>query len=172
MHTSDSEALRRVRNASLPHPLTEDVSDRDYLYHPLRPGEKLRQSLWLDALDGMAAVELVLSFGASSATDWSDRTGRGLMLQVGDFRATLADLGAWPPAAPQPGATENAPGSGNRVCTVSLAPDVFRPHRVNWIELHQNSATRLYAPCVPAAMEPYVAPLWTETEDAFQPPRA
>jgi len=172
VHSSDKPALRQLRRAALPHAMYEGDTQRDYLFHPFLFGQALRQSVWLDALDDMEAMELTFTFGASSAGDFSDATGRQLALRIGDFEKSLADLDAWPPQPAESKGPENTAGGATLASTVTVPADAFRPKAVNWIELHQKSNTLLYSPCVPAVMEPYIAPLRSESEDAFRPPRA
>ena len=170
VYGGDDELLQRMRPEGLPTPIVGIRSSRDYLFHPLRGGEKLRQSFWLDALDDMAALEIVLPFGLSRATDFSDATGKQIVLKVGGSEKSLAELGVWPPRT----VTRETAGvqslEVNGRCVVTLPPDALRPHAVNWVELHQRSASTLYVPCLPAVLEPYIAPLWSETEDAVNPP--
>jgi hypothetical protein len=171
VHSSDRPALQQIRRAALPHAMVEGDVQRDYLFHPFLPGQALRQSVWLDAVDDMEAMELVLTFGASRVSDFSDSTGQGLLLRIGDFEKSLADLNAWPPEPAESKGPENTAGASTLASVVTVPPGAFRPNAVNWIELHQKSKTLLYAPCVPAVMEPYIAPLWAETEDVVRPPR-
>ena len=96
--------------------------------------------------------------------------GRQIIVKVGGFEKSLAELGAWPPSDAKGGAINEPTTGDNGLCVVTLPPDVLRPNSVNWIELHQKSATVLYAPLLPAVMEPYIAPLWSETEDQHNPP--
>ena len=170
VYGGDAPLIERVQRAQLPMPMNDDGPSRQYLFHPFRPGERLRQSFQLDALDDLEALELVFPFGRSWATDFSDATGRQLVVKAGDFEKSLAELGAWPPRDPD-GATINEPTSGdNGTCTVKLPTDALRANAVNWVELHQNSATTLHVPTVPAVLEPHIAPLWSDTEDAFNAP--
>ena len=170
VYGGDHALLRRTRRQTLPLPMHDEAASRDYFYHPSRPGEKLRQSVWLDALDDTEAIEVVFPFGQSWGTDFSERTGRQLLVRVGGFERSLADLGAWPPKADDGSTITRPTGADNLKATVTLPTDAFRPNAVNWIELVQKSATMLYVPLLPAAMEPYIAPLWSETEDRFNPP--
>jgi len=164
VHRSVDDAEARLRRrAALPmRTPREGELTRDFLYHRFRPGEKLRESVWLGGLDDCEGIEVVFSFGASQASDLSDPTGEGLIVRVGDWRRSLRSLGAWPPREPDEG--------GNAACVAVLPREVLAPDAVNWIELEQRTRTLLYVPCVPACMEPYVAPLWSETEDRHNPP--
>lgn len=170
VHGSCADDLQAVRAAALPLPMFAEPTFRDYLYHPFRPGEKLRQSIWLDDLDGIVEMELVFLFGASKASDFSERIGQQLTVKVGDFEKSLSDMGAWPPARPGADAVEGPLGGQNFNVAVKLPPEVFAPNAVNWIELRQGSAALFYVPGLPAAMEPYIAPLWSETADRHNPP--
>jgi len=172
VHSSDNALLREIRRASFPSPASPEGFTSDHLYHAFRPGEKLRQSVYLDALDDMDAMELVIPFGWSLLSDFSDAVGRQIVLRIGDCEKSLADLGAWPPVKTEVKTEDGAVCEANVACTIRLEPDVFRPHGVNWIELHQNSNTLFYMPMTPAVLDPYLPPLWSETADAFNPPRA
>jgi len=161
--TFDDAPLRALRQAALPLRMEQkEAISHDFLYHPFRTGEKLRQSVWLGGLEDCEGIEALFNFGATRVSDFSEATGRGLFVRVGAWRRSLHDLGAWPPTGPD--------ATGNVSCTVRLPVEAFRPDAVNWIELEQQSPALLYAPCVPACMEPYVAPLWSETEDVFGAP--
>lgn len=168
---TDRPIMEKVRRSSYPLPMSEDGFFTDYLYHPLTPGEKLRQSIWLDATDDMKEMEIVIPFAASMESDFSEATGRQLILKIGDFSSSLSDLGAWPPKEKMRKVGDKAIPETNLISKVTLPADVFKPNAVNWIELHHNRNTTLYAPMLPAVMEPYIPPLWSETEDAFRPPR-
>lgn len=157
VHASDDKALRDLRRASFPEPITGEGPSRDYLYHPFKPGQKLRQSIYLDDLDGTEAIEVCFSFAPSRQSDFLSDRGRDLYVQVGDFRQSLSQLNAWPPVSEK---------SENATSTVRLAPDLFRARSVNWVELVHNGRGLYHAPCVPSVMEPYVPPLWSETNDA------
>ena len=129
----------------------EDI-DQEYLYLPLKKGQTLRQSVFLDGLEDVRSIELLLAFGASAETDISPATGRALRLRIGPFRKSLAELGAWPPKQ----AEDKSPNWHVRVV---LPPGVFTSGRVNWIELEHQADTVLHVPCVPAVMEPYIDPI-------------
>jgi len=170
VYGGDGPLMESVRRAALPLPIAPEGPSRTYFFHPFRPGEKLRQSLWLDALDDMKALEIVFPFGRSRATDFSADTGRQVVVRVGGFERSLAALGAWPPADAK-GGTINDPTRGdNGLCTVRVPVEALKPHAVNWVVLEHRAATTLYVPCLPAVLEPYIAPLWSETEDRFNPP--
>jgi len=141
----------------------------DYFCHRFMPGEKLRESIWLDATDDIREIELLFTFQPSRETDWSEATGRTVFLQVGDFRCSLADLGAWPP---EPGKKHTRyPAWSRNPCVVARVPrDAFRAHGLTWYELQHHGRYPLFVPCVPAVLEPYIAPLWTETKDRYGPP--
>ena len=163
--TFDDEPLRAIRAAAVPLRLPQKEEIRcDFLYHHLRPGERLRQSVQLGGLDDCEGIEVLFNFGATAVSDFSEATGRAVFVSVGEWRKSLHELQAWPPAGPD--------ATGNVSCVARLPVDVFRAEAVNWIVLEQHSATTLYAACVPACMEPYIAPLWSETEDTYGTARA
>ena len=95
---------------------------------------------------------MLLTFGASCDTDFSDATGEAIELQIGEFRKSLKDMGAWPPR-------ETDDGSCNYQVAARLPLSAFQCGQINWIQLHQNSPTTVYLPCVPAVMDPYINPL-------------
>lgn len=154
VHTSDAAAVRALRHASFPGPICGEGPSRDYLYHAFPPGEKLRQSIYLDDLEGIEAIEVRLAFAPSMPSDFSPERGRELFVRVGDSRQSLAQRGGWPPAPDE---------CGNVISTLRLPPDLFRARSVNWIEL-DNASTGLYhVPCVPEVRQPYLPPWWSET---------
>lgn len=166
VHRSVDDEPTRVRRAAavpLRMPQEQPVT-WDFLYHPFRPGERLRESIALSDLADCEGIEALFTFGASRTSDFSSAAGRGLRVRVGDFSTSLASLGAWPPDAPD--------ATGNVQCRVMLPRAAFRAHAVNWIELIHDSRSLYYVPCVPAFMEPYVPPLWSETADRVNPPAA
>jgi hypothetical protein len=170
VHNVDLADLALMRRARVPLPMTEEVSSRDYLYFPFLPGQKLRQSVWLDSLEGLQALELVILFGASRASDFSADLGDSLALEINGQARSLAELGVWPPSDEGvPVAAEKPTERETLSCTIRIPPELLRANAVNWLVLHQDAPSVYYMPCVPAALEPYIAPLWGETADAHLP---
>jgi hypothetical protein len=161
--TVDDEPTRIRRLAAVPQRIPQDEPVAwDFLYHPFRPGEKLRESIFLSNLEDCEGIEVSFPFGASRISDFSPSAGSALCVGVGRFSATLEQLGAWPPAPPD--------ATGNGCSRVLLPREWFRPDAIQWIELSHQGGSLYYVPCVPAYMEPYVAPLWSKTEDRVNPP--
>ena len=159
-NTIDGEELERVRRSGFPRPMSHETPGRDYFYQPFETRQKLRQSVVLGSLDDAEAVEATFTFAPSKVSDFSPDAGKRLVVKVGAFEKSLADLGAWPPALPDDSTIEE-PSSGECLrSTASLPVDAFRPESVNWIELHHRGRLCYFAPMVPAVMEPYIAPLW------------
>jgi len=134
-----------------PFPASDAGPAAAFLYHPFRPGERIRQSVWLGDLEGMRGLEVTIPVAPEPHLDFRPALGQQLTVQVGDFNKSLADLAAWPGAEPD--------RSGHRPCTVTVPVSALKPHSVNWIVLENRSAEVLQAPFIPAAMEPYIAPL-------------
>ena len=79
--------------------------------------------------------------------------GQQLLVRVGEFTRSLADLDAWPPDDPE---------NGEPVKSIFTIPaEALMANAVNWIELHQQSGMRFEMPFVPAIKEPYIPPLWS-----------
>jgi hypothetical protein len=152
---TDPQAARARRQQRYPFPLPADCTSSDYLYHPFRPGDRIRQSVWLGEIADMQGLEVQLPFAPEPHVQFTEQLGRQLTVKVGDFERSLADLGAWPPKA-----EERRP---HLVCAVRIPNDALKANAVNWIELRQNSGLTMQAPYIPAAMEPYIHPLWTES---------
>lgn len=159
LHESYAEYSQNIRRAALPapiHPFNPTLNFRDFLYHPFRPGQKLRHSVWLGPdLNELESLEVVLLFGASRQSDFSPDVGRSLFLRVGDLRKSLTELGAWPPVDD---------GSGTPVAVTVALPREALSGGVNWVVLEHEAATTYHMPCVPAALEPYEPPLFAETD--------
>jgi hypothetical protein len=150
VHWSDAEALQQIRRKMLPDPIREENRMRDFLYYEFKPGEKLRQSIYLGETDGLEQIEISFSFGASKRSDFSDCNGPRLVAKIGEFEKSLADLKAWPPQADE---------SQNLTATIQLPAEFFRENCVHWIELHHRGDGSFFVPCVPSIMEPYLPPL-------------
>ena len=151
-HQTVADQLEDLRRASLPEPLHPgEVSCRDYLYHSLQPGDRLRQSVWLDGLDDLDGLEITLGFAATHINDFSQEVGKQLLVKVGAFAESLTDLGAWPPSDPENGEPVKS--------TFTIPPEALTPDSVNWIELRQGASAPFLMPFVPAIKEPYVPPL-------------
>lgn len=166
---ADEEAFALLRRTAFPEPMPGTKISADFFYHAFQPGQRLRSSFYLGDRD-MQEIELTFSFAPSRMSDFGDAAGDQVMVKVGDFVSSLRKLGAWPPKA----ATEEDPGlpgaaRGLLHSTVRLKRDAFRGDAVNWFELRHEGRGLYYMPCITSAMEPYIAPLWAETEDAFRP---
>jgi hypothetical protein len=155
VHASlDNETTRRRRQTVLPNRMPQGTPiTHDFLYQPLRTGDKLRQTLFLGNLDDLEGVEVAFNFGATTDSDFGPETGRSLEVRAGRFAKSLHKLGAWPPVGPD--------ATGNVTCAAMLPPKAFQANAVNTIELHHRGDTVLHIPCVPACMEPYIPPLST-----------
>lgn len=153
VHESDASRVREIRRAAFPDPL-EEVLGRDYLCHPLKPGQRLRQSFWLGDLDGLEGIEAAITFAPSRQSDFSAAAGRQLRVRLGDWSRTLAELEAWPPSVGVPG---TMPAS-----VIRLPPELLKAQSVHWLELEQAGRGVYHMPCVPTAREPYLNPLWDE----------
>jgi len=151
VHSSDAPAMQERRREVCPFPFSGTGPISDFLYHPFRPGDALRQSFWLDATDDVESLEVIFPFAPEPHVDFSDSLGRGLVVTLGDFRSSLVDAGAWPPPAPD--------NRGHRCVTVRVPREALRANAVNWIELHNRSDVTMQAPFLPTAMEPYIPPL-------------
>jgi hypothetical protein len=147
---ADRPALRRLNEQTCPFPITGDGPAASFLYYPLRPGERLRQSVWLDHLDGLLGLELVLPVAPEPHLATVPDLGRRLIVQVGDWQTSLHDAGAWPGEEPDQ--------RGLRRCVVTIPAAALQPRAVNWLVLRNDSGTTLQAPFLPAALEPYLAP--------------
>lgn len=139
------------RKRQCPYPVFPDQMAVDHLFHPLRPGDRLRQSVWLGELDQAEGFHIEIPFPPEENIDFGEALGKQLMLHVNDMNASLTQLGAWPPAPRN--------NRGMRICTIQVPADALRANAVNWIELHNRSAQTLQAPFIPAAMDPYIPPL-------------
>ena len=149
------EKIREIRSKACPEPLHDfdpKLNFRDYLYHPFEPGEKIRQSIWLDtSLSEIERIELVLTFGASRVSDFSKSTGDKLLLSVGNTTMPLTDIATWPP--------HDSGGGAPLQVKLSLKPQLFKADSVNWLVLENCSDSLFHLPFVPNAMEPYISPL-------------
>ncbi len=153
VHDSDAAQVLEIRRSAFPEPVTE-VLGRDYLCHPLKPGQKLRQSFWLGDLDGLEAVEVAITFAPSRQSDFASAAGRQLRLHLGDWTRTLGELGVWPPVE---GAHGTMPAS-----VIRLPAEVLTAESVHWLELEHAGRGVYHMPCVPNVMEPYLPPLGKE----------
>ena len=151
VHPSDAARWSAQRRKRCPFPVGDTDPAADFLYHPFRPGGKLRQSVWLGSLEGMTGLEVTIPVAPESHLDFGPVLGKALVVQVGDFEASLHDLDAWPGTEPD--------RRGHRHCTFVLPVDRLMPERVNWIILHNRGRDTLQTPFIPSAMEPYVEPL-------------
>jgi hypothetical protein len=161
---SDAPKMRKIRQAALPLAMYDDVPNRDYLYHRFTPGQKIRQSFWMGDLDDVESVEIVLTFGPSYGSDFAPEAGKAMLLKVNDDTLSLADRRAWPPK-PR-GADVEAKATAAEVwnAVVTVRRDDLIANSVNWIELHNVGRSRYYMPCLPAAAQPYVPPLYADTD--------
>ncbi len=152
--TLDNEPTRIRRLAAVPMrmPQKKDIT-WDFLYHPFRKGQKIRESIFLSSLEDMEGVEIIIGFGASRSSDFSEAAGSRLRLRLGDFSATLTELQSWPPTVPDE--------TGNVHCRLFLPADLFRKPGFHYIEIIHQADSVYYLPCVPAYMEPYQPPLWS-----------
>ncbi len=159
MHGSYVKTLapeRKPEPCELPEAIHRRTTGRAYLYHPLQPGEKLRVSFALDREPGeLDQVEIVIPFGVSHMSDFSDDAGKRLILNIGSKSRSLSELGSWPPVDPANGEPARA--------TVKLAADDFSFGSINWLILENATASVYQMPYVPNAMEPYIAPLFSQT---------
>jgi len=154
-HETLAPEVEELRRAALPDPLHPgQVSCRDYLYHRFQPGDRLRQSVWLDGLDGLGGLEITIGFAATRTNDFSPAAGRQLLVRAGAFKKSLADLGAWPPDDPENGEPVKS--------TFTIPTEGLSPDTANWIELRQGSNAPFLMPFVPAIKEPYIPPLMGE----------
>ena len=153
----DGETDRMVQRLQedSPFPLKNSRGHRLFLYHPLKPRDRLRHSVWLDALDDMEALEVTIPLAPEPHIDFSEALGRRLKVEVNDWSATLADSEAWPPAPHE--TTEQLH------CVLRVPTDALKPHAVNWIALRQESTETLQVPFTVAALDPYLPPLATES---------
>lgn len=139
------------RKQNCPFPTSEAGPGSDYLYHPFRPGERIRQSVWLGDLAGMTGLEVTLPVAPEPHLNDVPDMGKKLVLRAGDLALSLADLGAWPGSEPD--------RAGHRRCVATIPVSALKPHSVNWIVLENRSPAILQAPFIPAALEPYITPL-------------
>lgn len=146
-----TEERREMRRRTAPFPMAEPAAHRTFVYHPFGPGDRLRQSFWLDALDGLRHVEVVIPLAPETHLQFDQRLGSQLALRLGDWGGPLAALGQWPPPLDET--------SGHRHCTVAVPVEALRADAVNWLELQNRSAVVMQHPFTPAAMAPYIAPL-------------
>ena len=154
-HGGDNEARRELRRRTAPFPFANPSAHRTFLYQPLKPGDRLRHSFWLGALDDMKQLTVTVPFAPETHVEFNAALGRQLFARVGDWRAPLAAAGTWPPSLDET--------SGHLHCTITAPREALRAHAVNWFELQQESRHTMQHPVTPAALEPYIAPLWTET---------
>jgi hypothetical protein len=150
-------------------PRVNGYPTEDFHCHRFLPGQRLRESVWLNCTDDIQEMELLFTFDLGAREcDFSDEAGKGLIVQIGGFRKSLYELGAWPP---KPGKElTQYPVYARKWAVVAKVPkDAFTANGLTWIELHHEGRYPFAIPCVPAVMEPYIAPLWAETEDAFGP---
>jgi|GEM_PF-6490844 len=172
VHTSDHPAIEALRMKTLPNPISDVPGMRDYFFHPLSKGQSLRQSVWLDRVDDMDALEVVITFAPSRDCDYGAAAGKSLILRVGKFARSLSDLGAWPLRNGQ-GQTADQPLASNDslLSKVRIPVEMLTPNAVNWIELINDTDGIYHMPCAPAVMEPYISPLWSSTDDTYGDPR-
>ena len=171
-HSSETEELNVLRNRTLPKPISDVASMRDFFFYQLKKGQILRQSVWLDSLEDMKSLEVVFSFAPSKEGDYGSPAGDALMVRVGKWSKSLNELKAWPPRNVT-GQTADQPldANDNLHCTVEVPISALQANAVNWIELIHDGESPYHMPCVPAAMEPYSSPVWSETSDVFKPAR-
>jgi hypothetical protein len=163
LHNSDSKAFSWMTYQLVPDPVPDRGPSRSYLYHNFNKGQVLRESFQVDSLDGIRFLRVVFTFAWSKATDFSDSTGGKLMVRVGSHERSLAELGAWPPKDQGQDMRIVKDPSGEMLhCVADLPTNWFQPNTVNWLSLHNASDTVLHVPCIPAALEPYIPPLWTD----------
>ncbi len=151
IHGSDDAAMQDVYRRNTPWPLGDTRPGCAFLYTDFNPGDTLRQSFQLDGLADLEAIELTLPMPPVPALDDS-QLGTGLLLAVNDDQRPLA---AWGIAD----AGESV-RTGHRHLTIALPPGAFQADAVNWLQLTNETGRRLHAPVVPAAMEPYIPPLF------------
>ena len=149
VHESDAARLQENRRSAFPEPLSV-IPGSDYLFHRLEAGQRLRQSFWLGDLDGLEAIEVAITFAPSRQSDFSGEAGRQMVVRMGDWCGSLADLNAWPPAG-EPGRMP--------FVVIRLTPDLLKAESVHWIELEHRGRGPYYMPCVPNVMDPYLDPL-------------
>lgn len=166
----DEQRYRQLRANAFPDPADGVTLTGDFLFHPFQPGQKLRQSFYLGDKD-MESIEITFTFAPSKMSDWSAAAGAQMRVKVGEFTASLSSLNAWPPRPMTPDEEAALPGANRNLwhSTVTLKPELFQGDAVNWVELQHQGRGLYYVPCVTAMLEPYIAPLWAETEDAFRP---
>lgn len=148
VHSSDAPKAREWQRSNTPFELPEEGRVGDFLYAPFQPGDSLRQSIWLDAVDDMDRLEVAIPLPPTLEID--EALGRGLVVSVGDFEQPLAPA-SWPAAEPD--------SRCHFVCTVNIPPAALTANAVNWIEFHNRGEKTVQAPYLPAAMEPYLPPL-------------
>jgi len=142
------------RKLASPYPVEPGQMGADYLFHPFKPGTKIRQSVWLDDLDIVEGLAIEIPFVPETNIDFGDALGGRLTLKVNDMNASLVDLGAWPPAA------RNT--RGMRLAMINIPADALKANALNWIELRNGSAQTPHATFIPAAMDPYIPPMAQE----------
>ena len=147
----EKNGVREYRRKNAPFPVVGNGPGCDYLYHPLRPGDGLRHSIWLDGLEEMQRLEVTFPFAPEPHVAFDEAFGRGFTVRVGDWGGDLVSLGAWTP--------EYDAWTGHVHVTVSVPPDALTPHAVNWIVLRHGGRLALKYPMTVSAMEPYLPPL-------------
>ena len=89
-----------------------------------------------------------------------------MMVRVGNREKSLAKLDAWPPKDQgQDMHNVKTPSGEILQCVVNLPTDWFQPNTINWLSLSNTADTVLHVPCIPAALEPYIPPLWTDSKN-------
>ncbi|MHC4716024.1 MAG: hypothetical protein ACYS5V_03580 [Planctomycetota bacterium] len=151
---SQRQAMAKLLSGQFPGQKKVEGLSRAYLYFPFKPGQAVRQSVYLGRLspEDTEAVEVTLTFGDSTRSEFSEATWKSLELSVGDFRRSLHDLGVRE-------ASPSIAGSANCQVRVTLPLAALAAGEVNWITLHHKGDTILYVPCCPSVMEPYLNPL-------------
>lgn len=116
----------------------------------LRPGERLREGIYLGDLDGVKSFEFEVRWAHQDGLFPDPAMANDLVLHAGGQTLRLGEAGQWP-LRPHHDRTA--------LLSIALPPDLFEPHRVNWLQLENVSKGRIYRfPLVPGILEPYVAP--------------
>jgi len=151
VHTEDAAEVAQLRSQTCPFPIGDGPPVADFFYHPFRPGDRLRQPVFLGDLGGLEALEITIPIAPEPGLDLDGDLGGRLTVRVGDFERSLGDLIAWPPSQPD--------DRGHRRCTVSLDPAILTADAANQVEFCNRSDVTMQTPLLPTAMEPHVRPL-------------
>jgi len=154
VHGLNRGRVQEMRRSAIPFPAVGEGPRLDFLYHPLRPGDRLRHSFRLDSVDDMQHLEVTIPIAPEPHVAFTTDLGRSLRFMVNDWGGSLLELGAWRPAY--------EPDYGHVQFTIEVPTEALKPDEVNWIEFRQESALTLQYPFTIAAMEPCIPPLLSD----------